>query len=231
MRTTVYEGFELVYSRGTSLVERLAQGGAYEPELLGLLVDELRASERPTFVDVGANIGLISLAVLARVPEARVFAFEPGPHQRRLLEATIARNGLSGRLMLSPLALSERGGTAPFAVHTSRHASGDGFVDTGRAGPTRELRVRTESLDAWWEGEGQPPLDVVKIDTEGAELLVLRGAEAVLEAERPVVFLEIHPLNLRAYPYASDDVRDFLESRGYRLEPIAGETEFVARPE
>jgi len=70
---------------------------------------------------------------------------------------------------------------------------------------------------------------VMKLDTEGSELFVLRGAPALLEHCRPVLFLEIHDENLRVYPYDAADVRRELEQMGYRLEELE-ETEYVARP-
>jgi precorrin-6B methylase 2 len=58
------------------------------------IVAELTKAATPTFLDVGANIGLMTLNVLASVPSARIHAFEPGPDQRSLLERTIAANRL-----------------------------------------------------------------------------------------------------------------------------------------
>ena len=225
-----YKGFELVYSSSTSLVERIRSQGEYEPEVTRAVAEAVAASPGRTLVDVGANIGLTTLGVLAEVPDAHVFAFEPGRHQHDLFRETIRRNGLEDRVALSPLALSDREGTASFAVHASRHASGDGFVDTGRAGMTRTVTVETETLDRWWRHSGTPRIDVLKIDTEGAELMVLRAAEGVLEACRPTIFLEIHPLNLRGYPYEPEDVRRFLVAHGFELEAVAGDSDLVARP-
>lgn len=228
-RTMSYKGFKVVYSRRTSLVERIRQYGDYEPEITRAIAAELGSATK-TLVDVGANIGLISLGVLAEVPGARIFAFEPGRHQHDLFRGTIRRNGLERAITLSPLALSDRPGRAEFAVHSTRHSSGDGFVDTGRAGPSRIVSVETDTLDRWWERSGRPSIDVIKIDTEGSELLVLRGASEVLTHCRPVLFLEIHPPNVRGYTYSTDDVRWHVEGQGYRLEAVSGESEFVARP-
>lgn len=229
LRETRYVGFALVYSRGNSLVRRIEQVGQYEPETIGALISSLADSETRVLVDVGANIGLVSLATLAAVPDAVVYAFEPGPHQYRLLAETIRRNELEDRLVLSQLALSDSTGAAGFAVHPSPHAAGDGFLDTGRSGRSRSIRVQTETLDRWWDEHGRPAVAVVKIDTEGSEMLVLRGAARVLAACRPVLFLEIHEDNLRAYPFGVDEVYREVEGMGYLLEELA-DTEFVARP-
>jgi FkbM family methyltransferase len=228
-RATEYAGFSLVHRRGNSLVARIEHEGSYEPETIGAVAGALGASKSRILVDVGANIGLVSLAVLAAVPDSTVYAFEPAPRQHGLLAETIRRNGLKDRLMLSPLALSDTAGTAAFAIHSSRHAAGDGFRDTGRAGRSRAVRVRTETLDRWWEEHGRPDVAVMKIDTEGSELLILRGGARLLATCRPALFLEIHEANLRVYPFGADDVRREVEAMGYRLEELRP-TEFVARP-
>jgi FkbM family methyltransferase len=228
-RTVPYCGYDVVYSRGNSLVERIRQQGTYEPGIVASIREAVAASPSRTLLDVGANIGLISLAVLAAIPESCVFAFEPGPHQQALLAETIRRNGLEGRLELSDAALSDASGTASFAVHSTKHAAGDGFLDTHRSGPARTVRVRTETVDDWWERKGRPPVGVVKLDTEGSELLILRGAAAFLDACRPTLFLEIHETNLEPYPYDAADVRAQLEGWRYVLEAV-GPAEYVARP-
>lgn len=228
-RTTEYAGFTLVYSRRNSLVERIERWGSYEQATIDAITRALSASASRTLVDVGANIGLVSLAVLATLPDAKVYAFEPGAQQRSLLAETIRRNGLERRLELSPLALSDTAGEARFAVHPSRNAAGDGFRDTGRSGRSRLVTVETETLDAWWEKQGRPEVAVVKLDTEGSELLILRGAAVMIGRCRPVLFLEIQEENLRAYPYSAGDVRHAVESLGYSLEQLA-RGEFVAVP-
>lgn len=224
-----YAGYSLVYSRRNSLIERIERYGGYEQKTIAAIAREVEGSSSRALVDVGANIGLVSLAVLAAVPDSTAYAFEPGPHQHALLAETIRRNALAGRLELSSLALSECAGTAAFAAHTTRHAAGDGLLDTGRSGRARSVTVQTETLDRWWQARGRPPIAVVKLDTEGSELLILRGGRAMLEGCRPVLFLEIHEENLRVYPYGPEDVRAFTEGLGYSLEPL-GRTEFVGRP-
>jgi FkbM family methyltransferase len=222
-RTTIYRGFELHYSRGTSLIETVRGGRVYEPEVSRELARALRLRESPLLLDVGANIGLVCLNVLADVPEARVVAFEPGAHQADLLELTINANRLTDRVSLLRSALANRTGTAAFAVHRSRHASGDGFLDTRRAGRTTTTDVAVSTLDAWWRSCGQPQVAAIKIDTEGAELWVLQGGEALLEACRPVVVFELHPQNLRVYPYGARDVIRFFLQRGYGVTTLHGE--------
>jgi FkbM family methyltransferase len=221
-RELTYRGFSLSYSAGTSLIEAVRDGSVYEPEVSGVLIDVLHGTQLPTFVDVGANIGLITLNVLAEVSDVRVFAFEPGPHQADLLRRTIGRNGLEHRVTLVEAALGEKSGSSSFAVHRTRHASGDGFMDTRRSGRTRTLDVPVMTMDAWWKQAQKPRIDAIKIDTEGAELWVLEGGVELLRAHHPAIVLELHPLNLRAYPYEASDILRFLQTLGYGLTTLGG---------
>src|SRR5690606_12744596 len=127
-RVALYRGFELHYSRGTSLIDDLEPGAVYEPEVSRVLADALRGAPAGThFLDIGANIGLITLNVLSEPGLVHVVAFEPGSHQAGLLRQTVAANRLTDRVTIVESALGRHEGTARFAVHSTRHASGDGF--------------------------------------------------------------------------------------------------------
>lgn len=221
-RRTQYRGFELHYSRGTSLVEDIQGGQVYEPEVTGRLVRELLRRNSATYLDVGANLGLMTLNVLAEVPDVKVVAFEPGPHQAQLLRKNIAANQLEGRVSVVQWALGNKPGTAQFVIHHDRHSSGDGFIDTGRAGRTVTIDVPVGTLDGWWVDAGRPGVDAIKIDTEGAELWVLQGAHDLLEKCRPVVVFELHPKNIRVYPYKAEDILEYFSRLGYEVQSLSG---------
>ena len=219
-----YRGFELHYSRGTSLMDELGHGRVYEPGVTRDVVAALRGTSPALFLDIGANIGLITLNVLAEVPAAHVVAFEPGSHQVELLHRTVTANRLDDRVTLVRSALGNREGTAHFAVHRSRHASGDGFLDTRRAGRTRTVEVPVTTLDRWWRGVGSPRVNAMKIDTEGAELWVLEGGEEMLASCRPLVVFELNLQNIRVYPHEPIDVLRFFHRHGYTVRTVTGDT-------
>ena len=219
-QTMVYRGFELHYSRGTSLIEGIRGGRLYEPEITRNITPALQGGG--LFLDIGANIGLITLNVLADAPAARIVAFEPGAHQSGLLAATVAANRLEDRVTVHRCALADREGTAQFAIHRSRHASGDGFLDTHRAGRTQTVEVPMTTLDRWWSDAGRPRVQAMKIDTEGAELWVLKGGEALLAACRPLVVFELNARNLSVYPHEAVDVLRFFTQRGYAVRSVDG---------
>lgn len=213
-----YLGYTLYYSKGTSLVERIKQKGSiYEPETCNFLVGAIKDIERPCFIDIGANIGLISLYVIKHIPKVKVYAFEPGPHQNMLLRKTVANNNLNNMLEIFDYALSDKIGEATFCVHNTQDVSGDGFRDTGRAGDFKKIFVKTITLDEWWEKIGKPDINIIKIDTEGAELYVLKGAQKLLQECSPIIYFEMYSENYQVYNYTCNDILYLLEVNHYNL--------------
>ena len=219
----VYDGFTVYFGRGNSLIARLKQEPVFEESMCNRIISDLQKSSDPVFVDVGANIGLITTSILKGVPQVKVYAFEPGPLQASFLQKTIDENRLEDRVSLNVDALSDVSGTQSFFIHPSRDYAKDGLRDTGRGEKAHSIQVTVTTLDSWWETQGRPQMSVVKIDTEGAELFILRGAVKCIEVLKPVFYLEIEPSNLKVYPYGAEDIRAFFESVGYSLETLTGE--------
>ena len=208
-QSRLYQGFRLFYSRGTSLIDYI-YGGLYERNLTTAIINELRyLPHNPAFVDIGANIGLVSLSIASKFPKSKIYSFEPGPHQSRLLKKTISHNNLTQQIELAQVALGDHQGIVSFFAHANAHASGDGLLDTGRAGTTTKIAVPMDTLDHWWTKRRRPQIDVIKIDTEGSELLVLRGARKLLASQQPTVFFEMQEVNLHVFPYSARDIIDW----------------------
>jgi FkbM family methyltransferase len=221
-QVAIYRGFKLHYSKGTSLLEWIQGGRVYEPEVSLLLAQALKNKPSPMCLDIGANIGLMTFNILAEVPQVSVVAFEPGPHQGEFLEKNVHANQLSGRVTVIRSALSNRIGTAQFSIHRSKHASGDGFFDTRRAGHTEVISVPVTTLDSWWQAVGEPQIDAIKIDTEGAELWVLEGGKAMLDRCHPFMVFELNPKNIRVYPYSAVDILTFFNQHNYVVKTMLG---------
>ena len=223
-----YKGLVLYYDP-TGVRSRLIRAGTwtYEEAITRLIVGELALFNAPTMLDIGAHIGFMILNVVASVPDTRIFAFEPGPRQFSLLERTIRANGLQERVTLYNQAVSRETGMVPFACQqkfpVADYSMGDGLLNTQRWGKAKTIQVRAQRLDDWWRMCGEPEINVMKIDAEGAELWILEGAIACLSCCRPLIVLELQPENLRAYPYDAKDVAIWLSDNGFRLMGMAGE--------
>jgi FkbM family methyltransferase len=165
-----------------------------------------------TVFDVGANLGLHSLTFskLAR----QVVAFEPNRALLPNLRRTIAH---VPNVTLQEICLSESDGTVEFHVSEWDHMLGSLANWTGQ--PTKTLAVPARTLDSLIaEGEVPKP-QVLKVDVEGAELLVFRGAEQLLsgpDAPRAIVFEELNSAS-RKLGISDGAAAEFIRQRGYFL--------------
>jgi FkbM family methyltransferase len=187
----------------------------YDPELHALYAQLVRGPRPPRVVfDVGASYGLHALRFL--VHGARVVAFEPNPECHPWFRAWCAANHVPCEL--EPVAVADRFDCVVLAFPQGRTYLGS-IVPDVRAewrGPVRTLRVRQVALDDVVAARGLVP-DLVKIDTEGAEVAVLRGAVDLLRKVQPMLIFE-------AWPDA--DVRrtlwSILDKHGYALAAVDG---------
>jgi len=217
-----YKGVDVYYSKGTSIIDRVLVDGVYEEEFSESLIEELLNKNSKYFLDIGANIGLISCNILDAVKGIKIYAFEPSPDAVRYLQKTISENQLDGSIDLNTSALSFENGEVEFAVHSAAHTSGNGIFDTGRSGKTTTIKVKTLKLDDWWQSKNRPDIKVMKMDTEGAELWILRGAEDFVAQCAPVIFLEVHSDNIRPYPYEAKDYLHWAREHEYLFTTASG---------
>ena len=167
--------------------------GTWSPALVSLLADELLRGGEGTLLDVGANIGLIAIAIAER-SRARCLAFEPEPTNFALLARNVARHGLAQRVELHPVALAAQRGEAMLALCEDN--SGDHRLLARAPHPgERCIPVRTERLDDVLAGRELPRPWLMKLDTQGAEVRVLRGASATL-SQLDALVVEYWPAGL-----------------------------------
>lgn len=219
-----YNGFQVVYESGDVLVRSYSIRGHWERHVSDYVAAVLpREAE---VVDVGANIGLFAFGVLKSRPEAYVHLFQPSPRPQRCLAASLRRNGLSARARLNPLALYSEVCELDFHVHEGGHSAFDGIRDTGypSAGAARPVRVRATTLDRYCQEGELTRLDLLKLDAEGAELLILRGAQQTLRALRPRVLFEVGLQNLAPYAIRPADLHQFFTSCGYVTQTLRRES-------
>jgi FkbM family methyltransferase len=199
------------------ICQRLAIGGHYERAVPDAIIRSLPVSG--TFIDVGANIGYISVLASRRVgPGGRVLAIEPSPQVLPILRATIQRNE-SKNVSIVELACSHVPGNVTFFM-TDRSNLGRGSLSQQNAGCAQSVEVRRERLDAIVAAHQLDRIDVVKIDVEGAELQVLRGMHYILAKCHPIIVIEVKPLLLASFGTTPSDIDEFFRVRGYRCQRI-----------
>ena len=185
----------------------------YERPLVDWLKQNLQADD--VFWDVGANVGAISL-VAAKLCRC-VVAFEPSPEALGLLTAHVEGNGLSN-ITIVPCALGEDSAAAPLHLAPSSNL-GMGSLVRNAAASSDSLLVQVARADEFARQHPSLLPTVIKIDVEGAEHLVVRGAHDVLRSRqlRAIVFEDQHDPNQQPTNRA---LVDCLHDAGYRVAPF-----------
>jgi len=183
----------------------------YEPELIYL---EKVLSSKAVFIDVGANLGIYTLVASRLVGQAgRVIAVEPSFQSFPVLQKNIVLNRLTNVLPLS-VALAEKAGKT--WLHHGRDPGQNTLGNDPSCNGVGEA-VFTETLDSVLLEASIDQVDVIKMDVEGAEELVLRGASRVLAFKRPVIIFEFHPEAAQRLGLSPNGAWKLLEGLNYEF--------------
>ncbi len=163
-----------------------------------------------TFIDVGANVGTHAICLAKHLgTDSQVHAFEPHPLTYQRLLENIALNHLKN-IKAYNLALGETEGTVAF---TSLQSDDRNRVNIGDA-PSESIIVPQQRLDALEFGRN--PIGVLKIDVEGYELFVLRGAQKLLP-QINCLYFEVAEAHFRCFDYTVSDLLTYLAQQGWQL--------------
>lgn len=192
------DGYAAVPKSDTTLTTMLidADVGGLEPGTRSLIRKLLPPGG--TFVDIGAHIGLLTLAGARAVgPKGRVYAFEAAPDTFKLLERTVEINHVSPPVVMRSVAVGAEGGEHVFHVRNILgHSSLYDFADSDEGFTVADVTVQVMPLDGLLPGDER--VDLVKIDVEGAELDVLAGMRELLERNPEIALLtEFGPSHLK----------------------------------
>jgi len=195
---------------------------------LGALRDDWEAAETQfvlsqlgagdCFVDIGANIGWFTVLGAHKVgPEGRVYAFEPRFDLMRRLRDSVAANGMSERCIFHNVALGNAEGEMEIATVPSERNPGHSFLVRGELEPEAIAygKVRIRRLDDF---SYEKPVDLIKIDVEGAEAMVLAGGLGLLKRDKPFLVSEFFPAWLRRVSGVEpESYLNSLRDIGYRI--------------
>lgn len=172
--------------------------------------------QAPVAFDVGANMGQTIDCLLAIMPEAEIHAFEPGQEAFRKLQEKCSA---MPNVLLNRVALGAAPGTAEFVENTDSTMSS--FLEPGTAGwgeIKRRVQVPVTTVDQYCDERQIGSIDILKSDTQGFDLEVIRGANRLLFEHRiRLIYLEIIFSEMyRGLPRA-DEILRFLSDRGFVL--------------
>ena len=196
-------------------------------ELSADLVSSLLSRTR-LFVDVGAHYGFYALLAGKRDSSLEVIACEPTPETCKVLARNVALNELKN-VSVQQIALSDTDGTASFNISLSSDSSG--FHSNPVALPLRQLDVVTKRLDSLL-AERAPCPTLIKMDTEGHELAVLRGLSSTIERFPDLrLLIAFNPMMQKAAGYPEEALLSHLRGLGFTvclLEEKARHATYVA---
>jgi FkbM family methyltransferase len=185
--------------------------------------DEVRLARRvlkpgDTAIDAGAHIGFFTMHMADAVgASGRVYAFEPLDTNAALLERSIEENHFADRVVFRHAAVGATSGTATLTFPLETLNSGGAYLlrdGTAALTGNQKRQVPVFALDAL---EIRRPVRFIKMDVEGAEPLVVRGASRILAEDRPTIVSELHPVQLqRASGTTADAFLDHVRALGYR---------------
>lgn len=193
--------------------DRYAVDRMVMPEESDPIADFLTARARCTegaILDVGANVGLVT-AVLARLlPDRQIFAFEPVAETAQRAAATFALNRLNNvRLTIAAVGAEDGELTFYSAPGHSDYASAHP-TDTHLAIQWQEARVPCVALDTLLQQNVFERVGLMKIDVEGHEFDVLRGAQQLIARDRPEILLEYNRRIAPQMGWKPEDVAELL---------------------
>jgi FkbM family methyltransferase len=197
---------------------------SYAPAIVRFVVEHLRRPE-PVFVDVGAHVGMITfqVGVAAARKNASLHAFEPHPRAADLFKVNQQLNP-DVPVQFNECGVSEHTGTVTLSL--SLHA-----VVTDSEALEETIDVATVSLDDYFAHNEIDCVDVMKIDVEGHEVQVLKGAQAALADGRiRYVVLEMCDIHYDRTGTSPDDLLTFMSRYGYTRVPLPAVGVTRARP-
>ena len=192
--------------------QSLKSGIFYEHETSKFLINVCEPGD--VFVDVGANFGYFSLLAAPLVTnQGKVFAFDPNPRNTAALKSNLSHRDFP--VIVEQVALSDRSGEMFFADCADNDTNGT-LLPADLANSERSFTVVSIPLDEYFEKHRLAPPKIIKIDTEGAEMMVLRGASRLLQAPAlEFVICEYNIPGLYRFNSSADELRNFMMGCGF----------------
>jgi FkbM family methyltransferase len=198
---------------GDIISGNIAFNGFYELALSRHIIKLARKGG--LLVDVGANMGYFSLLWAGENLSGHVVAFEASPQNIHLIKHNISQNGLSDRITLVPKAAGNRSGTIAFDIGPTDQTGWGGIASAESSNTINVpiVRIDQELLNV--------PIDVLKVDVEGADTWVLYGCEALLMNKLiGTIFFEQNEDRMEQLGIKFGEAQTFLRNLDYTCIPF-----------
>jgi len=213
----------IVDSRDITMAPHLLLDGVWEPHVSRAIWKRLKPGMR--VLDIGSNFGYYALMAAARVgPSGFVHAFEPQPEVFEILAMNVRMNGHQAMIRCNNFALGDSQGDVELNVFT-KYAGAGSLSEFSEAFQielrerVRRIRVPIRVLDEMAELNDQR-IDFIRMDVEGAEPLIVRGAKKIISRDRPLLVLEFSTLMLRGAGHSPEAFLREFQNWGYKIYEI-----------
>lgn len=181
-----------------------------------------RTTPASVILDVGAQLGLYSMLASRHIgKEGRIFAFEPSPETVAVLNRHLRMNKMSDRVEVVQAAVGPEDGEVTFYMAGTHpcNTMAPTTVDPVKLTP---IQVKSITLDSFCRQRQLQPT-ILKIDVEGWELPVLRGARETIQDPNLTICVEMHPYAWESAGYAASDFTSFADTNGFEMVPLTGQ--------
>ena len=185
--------------------------GFREPECTKIFKNEL--FEGMKIADIGANIGyyvLIEAQIIGN--SGKIYAIEPEPGNFKMLKKNVEINSYTSLVKFHNVAVSDRVGKIPFVISSE---SNHHRLLSQKLYGCKQIEVDTTTLDELLDGK---EVDMIRMDPEGAEWLILKGMEKILNNQKPLkLFIEVHPKLIIEYGGDVEEMMQVLAKSNFKL--------------
>jgi len=172
------------------------------------------AKEGMNVIDIGANIGITTVAISKRIGRrGKLYSFEPTPEYFNVLQDNVSSNGLEN-VEVYELAVTDKAGRVPF--YQKGLSSGIIFEEGAK-----KFEFPTTTIDKFLNKEKIGRIDLINMDCEGSELLALRGAEESLSKNKVKIFCEIHHDFLKQLGQSVEDIVQYLQGLEFKVQSVS----------
>lgn len=209
-----YFNERVYFPRNSLAFEYTFKNGVYEQDNLRFIIDLIR--EGTHYIDIGANVGLMSIPILKKFERVQVISVEANELTFNYLKKTFEQCSARDRWQLINAAVSDSAGQeVELFVSSANNSAFASIRDTNRVSFSNVTKVRTVSIDDIWSKGNRFDVSFVKIDIEGADLLALKGGASCIRNCRPSILIEWNQLNIKPFGFNNDDLIAWLKDFGY----------------
>lgn len=197
--------------------------GSYDRKTSAILRRLIQADD--VVIDIGANVGALTLLLATLVPQGKVIAIEPGPTTFARLTANVALNpALQTRVDTYAIGLADQPGELFWQEDANVPGNAGLLASEGK-------RVSVNTLDQFVQARALQRLDFVKIDVEGMEYEVIKGGKSAIAQFRPILYYETLESfrQIRGFDLYNQ-IFELLESLNYRQYSVAAKGQIAAVP-